>query len=205
MRYQASELLTALAQIDSGLYPHARVREYAGDQRVVAALEAYLSAIYGSLEILAQLNRQFHPGLRNGFRKQSVKCALFDLKKHLWLRQFYDLRTECTHFGTIVPLISHRKLVIEFTAPSDLEEYERGKTYEIPFDDICRFTGGLFDLCDAWAEQELVDCDDSQSLPCYREGKVGEPLRLEEVSVGELKALLPRKAATSIATDSSPD
>jgi hypothetical protein len=189
VRYHHGELLRALAPLDRALYPISRVQEYHGEQAVICALEAYLNAIYTALEVVSLINRHFNGKLPMGFRDQSRKHAIFAFQRWPWLPIFYDIRTELTHYNTPIPLLTQRKLFMEFTTLSKLEHFTRGR-YEISFDDICGFTHGLFDLCDAWANEELPHLDGNIEIDLFREERLGPPLVLTKVKISDVIGML---------------
>jgi hypothetical protein len=191
VRYHQAEVMRALAPIDNNLYGRSRVHEYTGEQAVIAALEAYLNSIYSALEVTALINRDFNRPLPSGYRSQSKKFPPFALKDNEWLRVFYDLRTELTHFNTPLPSIQDRSLVLEFNSPGDGEYFEKKKKYKIPFGYIVAMVHGLFDLLDHWAEQELKLLDGKQGLQIFEEISLESHLKPRDITISDLLALIP--------------
>ncbi|WP_413432586.1 hypothetical protein [Crateriforma spongiae] len=202
VRYHQAEVLRALAPIDKSLYGNSRVFEYAGEQAVVAALEAYLNSIYSALEITALINRDFNRPLPSGFRKQSKKFSLFAFADNDWLGPFYDLRSELTHYNTPLPSIQDRSLILEFNSPRDGEHFERKQKYKVPFDFIIAMVHELFAMLDNWATPELKILDGDHKLKIFKEVSLQEHLEPRDITIAEILSLIPNSDEQSIAPES---
>ncbi len=188
VRYHQAELMRAIAPIDRAIYQHS-IQEYAGEQVVLCCLEAYLNSIYTVLEIIGQINRHFHQSLPHGFRDQSKKFNLFSFEKWQWLPHFYDVRVELTHFNSSLPTIRDRKILIEFTSPSNPLHFDRGK-HEVPLDAILGYVHELFALADAWALEELKLMPVENVLPLMTEAVLNEPPTNKNIQIKDVLALI---------------
>lgn len=190
VRYHSTELHRAAAPVARPVYVGHRVRDYDGSQAVICAFEAYLGAVYSALEVTADINRRLHRDLPAGFRRQSNKFPLFALGNKVWLRMFYDLRSEFTHYSSPLPIVHEKKMVIEFRNARDLEFFEAGKKYEMPYDHIHNFTYELFDLLDLWATEELKRIDPEGEIDVIHETGWKKKLETKKVKVAEILGLL---------------
>jgi hypothetical protein len=185
VRYFASQFREATTPTSESVYHGHNVVEYAPQQRVIASLEAYLSAIYSALEITSHLNKTFYPDLQRGFRRQSKKFKVFSFDRWKWIPHFLDLRTELTHFNTPLPIVSEQKIILEFTNPSDLEVFQKGH-YEILIEDVCSYVPQLFNMLDAWAVEELQRIDPETEVQVVFEQGWKEPLKIQKVKIIEV-------------------
>lgn len=188
VRYHQAELMRSLAPVGRNIYQHS-VRDFAGEQVVLCCLEAYLNAIYTSLEIVGQINRYFHKDLPHGFRDQSKKYPTFTFERWQWLPHFYDVRIELTHYNSSLPTIRDRKLLIDFKCPGKPLYFARGK-HDIPMDDIIAYTYGLFDLCDAWAQEELKLMPPDNEVDLIAEQGLNRPLKVSKIKLREVIQLM---------------
>jgi len=185
VRHHLKDLLKSLSGVGDPLYTKRYVKEYGEQQKVICDLEAFISAIYASLEISAQINKKLHPELPMGFRKQSKKYDLFSFKKWEWLPYFFDLRSELVHFGSPLPLVSDGKFIIEFTQTKRLEILKKGK-YEVPFSEMVNYSKYLFDMLDDWAVYELKNINPDEEIVCFYEDKVNMPLKTKKIKAKEI-------------------
>jgi hypothetical protein len=188
-RLHRFELRRALAEVGDPMYHSGYVWDYDDRQRFICVLEAYLNAIYSALEITAQINRSLHQDLAVGFRKQSKKFDLFDFSRWSWLARFYDIRSELTHFGSPIPDIHEKWLMIEFRQSKRLEVFNKGK-HKIGIDEILEYSIHLFELMDAWATEELKRVDHDAELDSLLETGLHSPLKKEKVKAGVILNLL---------------
>jgi len=185
VRYFMSQLQEVVTPVSENVYQGHHVAEYAPQQRVIATLEAYLNSIYSALEIVSQLNRTFHPDLKQGFRRQSERFDLFSFERWEWLPYFFDLRSELAHFNTPIPSVQAQKIILEFTNPKDLEVFKKGR-YEIAIEGICSYVSSLFDMLDAWAISELQSIDPEIEVDVAFEQGWKKPLQNKKVKVREI-------------------
>ncbi len=80
--------------------PDPNIRISDDDDDFLCALDSHLHALYATLEITAEFNKAFNHELPRGFRRQAKKYELFSFDNNPWLKEFYDLRTELTHYNT---------------------------------------------------------------------------------------------------------
>lgn len=191
VRYNQRELLLALAPVDKPLYTHSRVRDFAAEQAVIAACENYLNSLYTTLEVVSLLNRVFNDGLPSGFRKQSKKFPVFNFEANEWLKIFYDLRSELTHYNSPLPQVRDRRLIVTFATPGSLEHFERDQQYSVDISLVTEFTHRLFDLLDSWARPEILRLNREEKLVVYQELVFDGQLHPKNVTVGDLVDLLP--------------
>jgi len=189
VHYSLFEVKKSIAVWDDPIYSRNYVREYEGPQRVVAAIESYLNSIYTVLEIVSHVNRLIHPGLRIGFRKQSKKSIFFSFAKWDWLPHFYDIRTELSHFGTTLPIITENIIIIEFNNDKDLEIFNKGR-YNINLAVILNYCNALYDMLDAWAMEEMKSIDPNFEINIFYELGPNSPLKQKTTNARNILKLL---------------
>jgi len=189
VRYHQFEIRRALSEVSDPVYQGSYLREYDSQQKVICSVEAYLNAIYTSLELASQINKMLHPELPIGFRKQSKKFDAFDFSKWIWLPRFYDIRSQLEHFGTPLPIISEGKLLIEFTQAKQLEFFQKGKQ-EISFSEIFQYSVKLFEMLDAWATEGLSRVDQEVEIDSLVEKGLNSPLKPEKIKAKHILELL---------------
>lgn len=200
VRFHHFELRRAIAAVDDPIYRGAYIREYEDEQRAIAALEAYLGAIYTSLEIVAQINRLIHDGLPMGFRKQAKKAAVFNFADWPWLPHFFDVRSELTHFNTPLPLVQHGCILIDFQRTKELEVFPKGRA-EVELKAVLAYATELFRMLDAWAVDELKRVDPNTELHEAVELGPNTPLKVRKITARRVLKLLrdPKPRATRTA------
>jgi hypothetical protein len=148
-----------------------------------------LGSIYMALEITARINSRLHHGLPQKFRDQSRKFPLFAFSKSPWLARFFDVRSEFTHFGSSMPVISEGKIVIEFINPGTLEAFTEGFQH-IQLEELGSYALSLYDLLDAWASEELKKMDPTVMMESIEEVGAGKPLKPGKVPASTILGLL---------------
>jgi hypothetical protein len=189
VRHHAFELRRAISSVGDPIYPGHFVRSYDPDQVLIAALEAYLNALYSVLEVAAKLNRLLRPTLPQSFRKQSKRFSLFSFTTHKWLPRFLDVRSELSHFSTPLPLVSEGKLIINFQNSRDLEVFTAGG-HEIPLIEFLQYAPNLFDMLDRWALSELGNVDPEAEIDSIRETGPTTPLEASKIKAAEILRLV---------------
>jgi hypothetical protein len=124
----------------------------------VATLEAYLSAIYSSLEVANLLARTFDANLKQGFRKMAMSSrapASLRFDRWPWLATFYDMRTELCHHGSPLPYIQREAVVFQITQRHQTHRFEHGKMVAVSISEIVAFEEGLRAMLDEWASGHL--------------------------------------------------
>lgn len=130
--------------------------------KFIATLEAYLNAIYSSLELTNLLARTFDVNLKQGFRRMAlskVAPAAFRFDRWPWLASFYDVRTELCHHGSPLPFLQRASVVLKITQHHATHRFERGKQVEVPLSEILAYENGLRDMLDQWALDRLSQLD----------------------------------------------
>lgn len=180
--------------------PDPYIRSYIDEQNFVSSLECYLHTLYASLEIVAEMNQIFTPNMPKSFRGQAKKYPLFSFENRGWLKSFYDLRTELTHYNTALPLLRQGKLYIEFQSGRQLEMYVKGPT-EIEVQGVAHFLLQLLKLLDEWALEILKRLPDDGDIFVLKKAVFGEKPLFEKIPMSEFKAhfknILPSKAIES--------
>ena len=120
-----SRLRSSTAKVGDPICDGKFEKDYDSIQEVIADLEAYLNSIYSVLEIIALLNRNFDRSLPQSFRKQATKYELFSFEHNKWLKVFYDLRGELTHYNTPLPTIEDTCIVVDFKTLLNLSSSKR--------------------------------------------------------------------------------
>lgn len=87
-------------------------------------------------------------------RPRSRRSERFSFGRWKWLEHFYDVRTELTHFGTLLPILAEDKIVMEFTDAGQLQAFRKGR-YEIPFTHLPSYLGDRDRYCGGPATVEL--------------------------------------------------
>ena len=180
--------------------PDPYIRSYIDEQNFMSSLECHLHTIYASLEVVAEMNRIFTPNMPMGFREQSKKYPPFSFENREWLKHFYDLRTELTHYNTALPLLRQGKLYIEFQCGRQLEIYAKGPT-EIEVQGVVHFFLQLLKLFDEWALEILKKLPDDGDIFVLKRAVFGEKPLFEKIPMNEFKAhfksILPSKSIES--------
>jgi hypothetical protein len=187
--YHLAAFRGAVGAFGDLVYANTYVRDYSEEQKVVCALEAMLGSIYMALEITARINSRIHPGLPQKFRDQSRKFPLFAFDKSPWLPRFFDVRSEFTHFGSSMPVISEGKIVMEFINTAELEAFTKGFQH-IQLEELGSYALSLYDLLDAWATEELKKMDPTVIIDSIEEVGAGKPLKAEKIPASTILGLL---------------
>jgi hypothetical protein len=193
VNYHLNQLRRAISSVGEIIYSRTYVRDYESDQELICVLEAYLEAIYSTLEIISRINRILRPGLPQEFRKQSRKFPMFNFKNNApWLARFYDIRSELCHFGTTLPIVQQGKLIIEFTNPKQLEHFSAGK-HEISLKEFFGYATSLFILLDKYALNELAKIDPESDIDSIHETGLKTPLKTSKIKAKEILNLIKLK------------
>jgi hypothetical protein len=209
VRHFQLEVRASVAQVGDPVYARPYVQAYEDEQKVIATLEAYLAAIYTTLEITAEINRFLHTGLRIGFREQAKKFPPFSFEAWPWLPHFYDVRSELTHFNTPLPSVETKNLLIEFRREKRLNVFKPGR-HEISFEAILTYLPELFRMLDAWAADELKNINKDLKIKISSEPGPNSALRVKEVRASQVLKLLrdpkvrKQKAGAAPAPSNSP-
>jgi len=187
--YHLAAFRSAVGAFGDLVYSNTYVRDYSEEQKVICALEAMLGSIYMALEITARINSRLHRGLPQKFRDQSRKFPLFAFSESSWLARFYDVRSEFTHFGSSMPVISEGKIVMEFINPAKLEAFTKGFQH-IQLEELGSYALSLYDLLDAWASEELKKMDPTVMIDSINETGAGKPLTPGKVPASTILDLL---------------
>lgn len=133
----------------------------------VAEVEAYLGAVYSSLELTNAVVRTLHPTVKQGFRAMTKKgFGPFQFDRWPWLSSFYDVRTELCHFGSPLPWIDGAAIVLDITQSHETHRFKRGTKVAVPVAELLQYRDGLLSMLDAWALDHLRSLD--QGLPLYQ-------------------------------------
>jgi hypothetical protein len=133
----------------------------------IAQVEAYLGAVYSSLELTNAVVRTLHPKVKQGFRAMTKKgFGPFQFDRWPWLSSFYDVRTEMCHFGSPLPWIDAAAIVLDITQPHETHRFKRGTKVAVPVAELLQYRDGLFLMLDAWALEHLRSLD--QELTFYQ-------------------------------------
>lgn len=166
--------------------PDPYIRSYVDEQDFISSLEWHLHALYTALEVVAKMNRVFTPNMPMGFRKQSKKYQPFSFDNRDWLKAFYDLRSELTHYSTALPLRRQGKLIIEFKSNRQLELYVKGRT-EIKVQGIAEFLPELLKFLDEWAMIILERLPDEGEIDVLKKTVYGEKPLFEKMPLSKFK------------------
>jgi hypothetical protein len=151
----------------------------------IAELEAYLNAIYSSLELTNQIVRILDHKVKQGFRSMAKKgLPPFDFIDSPWLQSFYDVRTELCHYGSPLPSIEHAIVVIEITQKHQTHRLEYGKRAKVPIVELLSYEDGLFSMLDEWAVKRLAELDQevtAKQLIFDRDGRKGHESTVREL------------------------
>jgi len=189
VRHHLGEFRSAVGSFGDVVYANTYVREYSEEQRIICPLEAMLGSTYMALEITARMNARLNRPLPQKFRAQSRNFGLFDFKKRPWLPRFFDVRSELTHFGSHMPVVSEGKILIEFTNPAKLEAFTQG-FHEIELEELGSYATSLFDMLDEWAAAELKKMDAATTMDALEEVGAGKPLKPSKVAASAILGLL---------------
>ncbi|GAI87106.1 unnamed protein product, partial [marine sediment metagenome] len=166
------------------------------EQDLISSLECHLHTLYTTLELVAEMNRVFTPNMPMGFRKQSKKYQPFSFDNRDWLKAFYDLRSELTHYNTALPLRRQGKLIIEFRSNRQLELYVKGRT-EIELHGVVQFLPQLLKFLDEWAMVILERLPDEGEIHVLKTSVFGEKPLFEKMPLSNFKShfasILPNK------------
>lgn len=182
IRHNLSRLRSSIAKVGDPIYDGRFEKDYDPIQEVIADLEAYINSIYSVLEIIALLNKKFDRNLPQSFRKQAKKYRLFSFQQNNWLKIFYDLRAELTHYNTSLPTIQDVSILIDFQNPSKLEFFQKGR-HKIPFAEIFNFYTELIKLLDKWAIDKLKDIDEESEQDVFELDEEKKKLIAKKVKI----------------------
>jgi hypothetical protein len=133
----------------------------------VTQVEAYLGAVYSSLELTNGVLRALHPQVKQGFRAMAKKgFGPFGFERWPWLDSFYDVRTELCHFGSPLPWIDAAAIVLDITQSHETHRFKRGTKVAVPVAELLQYRDCLFSMLDAWALDHLRSLD--QELALYQ-------------------------------------
>jgi hypothetical protein len=127
----------------------------------IAQLEAYIGAVYSSLELTNAVVRNIHPkaSIKHGFRAMTKKgFNTFQFDRWPWLSSFYDVRTELCHFGSPLPWIDGEAIVLSITQSHETHRFKRGTRVTIPVSEMLQYRD-LMGMLDDWAMSELREVD----------------------------------------------
>jgi len=160
------------------------VRDYKPSQKVICSLDNYLGSIYSSLEITAQTHALIHSKLNlpRNFRDQSKKVDIFSFKKGDWLAEFYDLRSELTHYSSSIPMIDEREIFVEFHGEKDRENFEKGK-HRIGIRNILGYYPQFLKMLNNWSRSELLSADPKVNIYAIPRSDFNKPLKPKSVKV----------------------
>jgi hypothetical protein len=131
----------------------------------IAEVEAYLGALYSSLELTNGVVKAIHPKVKQGFRKMAKSgYGAFRFDRWPWLASFYDVRTELCHFGSPLPWIDGGALVLDITQSHETHRFKRGSKVAVPIAELVQYREGLLAMLDAWALDQLRSLDQNLSL-----------------------------------------
>lgn len=126
----------------------------------IAQVEAYLGAVYSSLELTNGIVKTLHPHVKQGFRAMAKKgFAQFQFDRWPWLSSFYDVRTELCHFGSPLPWVDAEAVVLEITQAHDTHRFKRGTRVAVTIEELLGYREGLFSMLDDWARDHLGTLD----------------------------------------------
>jgi hypothetical protein len=126
----------------------------------ISHLEAYIGAVYSSLELTNAVVRNMHPkaSIKHGFRAMAKRgFNTFQFDRWEWLSSFYDVRTELCHFGSPLPVIEGEAIVLSITQSHETHRFERGTRVMVPVSEMLQYRDGLLTMLDDWAMNELRD------------------------------------------------
>lgn len=134
------------------------IGDYNGVFAVTSDLESYLGAIYSALEIVAGIVREKTRRTPKSFSKLAAQHPLLRFDRWHWLQHFWDMRTELTHYNTLLLSPDDGVLVVRFSQSGTLR-YFPNQRVEIPLADILEYRDHLLDMLDEWALVELDAID----------------------------------------------
>ncbi|HEY1693649.1 MAG TPA: hypothetical protein VGG39_15885 [Polyangiaceae bacterium] len=159
----------------------------------VATLEAYLNAVYSTLEVTNHLARTFDVNLKDGFRRMAlskIAPSALQFNHWPWLASFYDVRTELGHHGSPLPFPRGASVVLTITQPGKTHRFERGKQVQVPLSEVLGYEDGLRAMLDEWASDRLAKLDPNltfRQLVFDTEGKrEGHDITLSELMATHL-------------------
>ncbi len=132
---------------------------------VMGEVEAYLGAVYSSLELTNRIVRTLHPHVKQGFRTMAKKgFGCFTFERWPWLGSFYDVRTELCHFGSPIPAIDPAAVVLNITQRHETHRFAQGTQVAVPLAELQGYRDGLLSMLDEWALSELRSLDGAMTL-----------------------------------------
>jgi hypothetical protein len=159
----------------------------------ISTLEAYLNAIYSSLEVASALAKTFDVNLKQGFRRMAlskIAPTALQFSRWPWLASFYDVRTELGHYGSPLPFLRRASVVLTITQPGAPHRFKRGKQAEVPISELLAYEDGLRGMLDEWATDRLAQLDPNlkfRQLVFDAEGqRQGHDLTLRELMATHL-------------------
>ena len=175
------EVRKAISEIGDPAYKNPFLKSYDPYQRIISFIESYLESIYSALEITAKINRAIDNNLPMGFREQSKKYEMFSFEKNKWLPMFYDIRSELTHYNTLMFDHKETSIIIGFSTARDLEHFDKGIKYKIDVSMLLSFHIQLFDLLDSWAKELLKKVDENYEIQVATLIDVKTPPKIEKI------------------------
>ncbi len=172
--------------------PSIHLRDYLAEARVVSELDAYLGAIYASLEVVAKLNQHLDRRLPSKFHDQAKKYQLFSFTASPWLGRFFDIRSEITHFSSPLPVVTHGMLAIEFRTQRALNAFAPG-IQEVPIPEILTYRRELLALLNRWARQALASVDPEAEVDTWSFTSRKAPGTHSKSCAREILALVPNE------------
>jgi hypothetical protein len=132
---------------------------------VIAEVEAYLGAVYTSLELTNTIVRLLRPGVKQGFRDMAKKgVAPFTFERWPWLGSFYDVRTELCHFGSSLPMVQRAAIVLDITQNHKTHRFQHGTQVAVPLAELLGYEDDLRAMLDEWALEHLGSLDPELTL-----------------------------------------
>jgi hypothetical protein len=126
----------------------------------IAEVEAYIGAVYTSLELTNGIVRALRPTVKQGFREMAKKgVAPFTFDRWPWLSSFYDVRTELCHYGSSLPWIQQAAVVLDITQKHKTHRFQHGTKVAIPVPELLGYETGLREMLDEWAIEHLASLD----------------------------------------------
>jgi len=159
----------------------------------VATLEAYLNAVYTSLEVTNLVARTLDKNLKQGFRKMALSSlapTALQFNRRSWLASFYDVRTELCHHGSSLPYLQQASVVLTITQRHATHRFEYGKMVAVPITEILAYEEGLREMLDEWATDRLGQLDPNlkfrQLVFDAEGGRQGYDITLRELMASHL-------------------
>jgi hypothetical protein len=158
-------LTTAAAFTQIQFPQETEIAAFEAGEMFLAQLEAYLNAIYSSLELTNQLVRCLDPKVKQGFRDMAKKGhPSFDFITQAWLGSFYDIRTELCHYGSSIPSIQHSAIILEIAQRHQTHRFPKGTKAIVPVTELLEYETGLFAMLDGWASARLAMIDPAATV-----------------------------------------